>query len=86
MAAVTNTPTSGRGGESNTYIDEDGLADRYFIPPRTAQRWRATGEGPPFVRRGRRRVLYRVADVEAWLAARTYNSRADELTRGAKAA
>jgi hypothetical protein len=64
------------------YVGEDGLADRYLIPARTAQRWRASGEGPPFVRLGRRRVLYRVADVEAWLAARTFKSRADELSYG----
>jgi Helix-turn-helix domain len=63
------------------YIDEDGLSERYLIPPRTAQRWRATGGGPPFVRLGRRRVVYRVADVERWLAERTYAHRADELAR-----
>jgi hypothetical protein len=73
-----NTPET-RVGE---YIDEDALGERYLIPPRTAQRWRSSGGGPPFVRLGRRRVLYRVADVEGWLAARTYKSRADELSRG----
>lgn len=70
------TPTEHQAGE---YVDEDGLAERYLIPPRTAQRWRASGGGPPFVRLGRRRVLYRVADVELWLAGRTYANRADEL-------
>lgn len=63
------------------YIDEGGLSERYLIPPRTAQRWRATGGGPPFVRLGRRRVVYRVADVERWLAERTFAHRADELVR-----
>jgi hypothetical protein len=66
---------------SAEYIDEDGLSERYLIPPRTAQRWRATGGGPPFVRLGRRRVVYRVADVERWLAERTFAHRADELVR-----
>jgi hypothetical protein len=66
---------------ANEYVDEDGLRDRYLIPPRTAQRWRSTGGGPPFVRLGPRRVLYRVADVERWLAGRTYAHRADELAR-----
>ena len=66
---------------SAEYIDEDGLSERYLIPPRTAQRWRATGGGPPFVRLGRRRVVYRVADVERWLAERTFAHRADELLR-----
>jgi hypothetical protein len=63
------------------YIDEDGLYERYLIPPRSAQRWRASGGGPAFVRLGKRRVAYRVADVERWLAERTFASRADELSR-----
>ena len=63
------------------YIDEEALYERYLIPPRTAQRWRASGGGPAFVRIGKRRVAYRVADVERWLAERTFKSRADELAR-----
>lgn len=66
---------------ASEYIDEDGLHERYLIPPRTAQRWRAAGGGPAFVRLGKRRIAYRVSDVEAWLAARTFNSRAHELAR-----
>ena len=63
------------------YVDEDGLYERYLIPPRTAQRWRASGHGPAFVRLGKRRVVYRVADVERWLAERTFSSLADEVSR-----
>jgi hypothetical protein len=66
---------------TNDVLDEDGLYERYLIPPRTAQRWRAIGEGPRWIRLGRRRVVYRVADIEAWLAERTFASRADELAR-----
>jgi hypothetical protein len=68
------------------YIDESALRERYLIPPRTAQRWRATGQGPAYVRLGRRRIAYRVADIEAWLADRTYAHRADELSRTADSA
>ena len=63
------------------YLDGDGLYERYLIPPRTAQRWRASGGGPPFVRLGKRRVVYRVTDIERWLAVRTFSSLADELSR-----
>ena len=63
------------------YLDEDGLYQRYLIPPRTAQRWRSTGDGPHWIRLGRRRILYRVSDVEEWLRERTYRHRADELAR-----
>jgi helix-turn-helix protein len=64
---------------SQEYITEQGLHERYLIPPRTAQRWRQDGTGPKFIRLGRRRILYRVTDVEEWLRARTYRHRADEL-------
>jgi hypothetical protein len=74
------TPDEHRGDE---YLDEDSLSEEFKIPPRTAQRWRSTGEGPKWIRLGRRRILYRRADVEAWLAERTYASRADELARSA---
>jgi hypothetical protein len=60
-------------------LDEDGLYERYLIAPRTAQRWRASGQGPPFIRLGPRRIVYRISDVERWLAERTYSSLADEL-------
>jgi hypothetical protein len=63
------------------YIDEEGLHQRYMIPPRTAQRWRASGGGPKFIRLGKRRVAYRVADVEDWLRVRTFSSLADEASR-----
>ncbi len=45
------------------YLDEDGLHERYLIPPRTAQHWRASGDGPRFVRLGPRRVVDRITDT-----------------------
>jgi hypothetical protein len=67
--------------QRNEYLDENGLHEQYDIPPRTAQRWRASGDGPEYVRVGKRRILYRIADVERWLANRTFKSRADEISR-----
>ena len=63
------------------YITEQGLYARYLIPPRTAQRWRSSGDGPSWIRLGPRRILYRVSDVEEWLRDRTFRHRADELAR-----
>ena len=63
------------------YITEDEFCARYFISPRTAQRWRITGDGPPWVRLGLRKVAYRIADCESWTAARTFRHRAEELSR-----
>jgi hypothetical protein len=72
------TPKENR--ETYEYLDQDGLHADYLIPPRTASRWRSSGDGPPFIRLGKRRILYRRADVEAWLARRTFASLADEAT------
>jgi predicted DNA-binding transcriptional regulator AlpA len=48
---------------------------------RTVERWRGTGEGPPWVRIGARRVGYERGPFQAWKAARTYPHRAAELAR-----
>ncbi|WP_198375110.1 helix-turn-helix transcriptional regulator [Neoroseomonas rubea] len=61
------------------YLDEVALAKRLKLSRRSIQRFRTTGEGPPFVRVGQRRVAYRLADVEAWAEARTFRHRAAEM-------
>lgn len=57
--------------------------DDYLTPPQlmaqlqvsrsTLAQWRMTGQGPRFVKLGRK-VLYRVTDVNDWLATRTRNA------------
>jgi predicted DNA-binding transcriptional regulator AlpA len=61
------------------YLSEQQFCDRYIVSPRTAQRWRLTGDGPAWVRLGRRRVGYRLSDCEAWAGARTFSHRAAEI-------
>lgn len=56
------------------------------VSVRSLERWRGTGEGPPFVRLGQRRVAYPPAGIDAWLAARSYDHRAAEMAAKAKAA
>lgn len=63
----------------SAYLTEKEFCERYHVKPRTAQRWRCSGQGPSFVRLGPRRVVYRLSDCEAWAAARTYQHRAAEL-------
>ena len=63
------------------YLTQPETEDRYKLSGRTLERMRATGDGPPFIRVGQRRILYRVGDFEAWLAGRTHASRAAELAR-----
>jgi predicted site-specific integrase-resolvase len=43
------------------------LADRWQMSPRTLERWRWLGEGPPFLKLGGR-VIYRLEDVEIYKA------------------
>jgi predicted DNA-binding transcriptional regulator AlpA len=63
------------------YLTEREFSERYGVPARTAQRWRVSGDGPPYVRLGPRRIAYRLADCEAWAAARTFAHRAAELAQ-----
>lgn len=64
---------------TDVYLSEQEFSQRYHVSPRTAQRWRTTGDGPKWVRIGLRKVAYRLSDCEAWAAARTYPHRAAEL-------
>jgi predicted DNA-binding transcriptional regulator AlpA len=48
------------------------------VKSRTTARWRVEGNGPAFIRAGGRRILYRRADLNEWLAGRTYAHRAAE--------
>jgi hypothetical protein len=50
--------------------------------PQTLRRWRLEGRGPRYIRIGNgpaARVLYRWADVETWMAARTFTTTSEEV-------
>ena len=47
-------------------LDQTQAAELLQISPRTVEGWRSRGEGPRFVRVGRR-VRYRLDDLRAWL-------------------
>jgi excisionase family DNA binding protein len=46
------------------------------LSERTLERMRVTGDGPPFVKAGRR-VLYQQTDINEWIAARVRTSTSD---------
>ena len=48
-------------------LNQDQLADRWQISPRTLEQWRWLGKGPKFLKIGAR-VLYREEDVDAYEA------------------
>lgn len=53
------------------------VAEALHTSPAGLAQLRYRGEGPKFVRVGRRRVLYRWSDVENWIAASTH-TRSDQ--------
>ena len=61
--------------DATTFLTPAELAVRYRIPKPTAAKWRWNGSGPAFVKFGSR-VLYREADVEAWITANVRSSTA----------
>jgi predicted DNA-binding transcriptional regulator AlpA len=53
---------------SDTFVTQKQLSRRWGLSPRTLERWRHDGEGPRFIKLGRR-VAYRLIDIEAFEAA-----------------
>jgi predicted DNA-binding transcriptional regulator AlpA len=52
------------------------------VRPSTLRKWRCQGTGPRFLRLGSGRrspAAYRMADLEAWLEARSFQSTAEEV-------
>jgi len=59
------------------YVDERGLATWLGLAPKTLRAWRCKRLGPRFLKLGPARaapVRYRVADVQAWIAARVIDT------------
>jgi hypothetical protein len=49
------------------HLTQDEVAERWSVSPRTLEGWRWMGQGPRFLKIGGR-VVYRVADIEAYEA------------------
>ena len=48
----------------------DQAADLLGVTPRALERWRASGDGPRYVRLSRSTIRYRVEDLDAFVASR----------------
>jgi predicted DNA-binding transcriptional regulator AlpA len=57
-------------------LNQREAADLCRLSPRTLERWRCRGGGPVYRKLGRR-VLYRPADIDAWIASRLRHSTSD---------
>jgi hypothetical protein len=64
-AAPSHGPQSNIGLAE--FINEEGLAMRWWVSRKTLQRWRQTGDGIPHTKIGHR-VIYAMADVLAFEA------------------
>lgn len=71
-------PVGHEANESHEFLTDPQFARLVKTSTRTTETWRRNGNGPPFIRLGRR-ILYRRCDVETWLAAQRFHSRAHEL-------
>jgi excisionase family DNA binding protein len=56
-----------------TLLTQKEVAAELRLSQRTLERWRVSGDGPRFVKAGRR-VAYRAADLDAWIASRVRSS------------
>jgi hypothetical protein len=57
-------------------LNQREAAERLRLSERTLERFRLTGDGPPYVKAGRR-VVYRAEDLERWISARLWTSTAE---------
>lgn len=62
----------------NHYFTESEAAKHLGVGRRTLQRWRMTGEGPPYKRLGPKFIRYSVSDCEKWTKSRTFTDRPTE--------
>lgn len=60
------------------FLNEKEAAGYLKSSPRMLQRWRLTGEGPKYIRMGKRRVVYSKADLNGYLEAQRHTSTSAE--------
>lgn len=60
---------------STRHLNQNELAERWNVSPRSLERWRWRGEGPKFLKLGGR-VVYRLHDVEIYEAEQLRDSTA----------
>ena len=70
-AALAATPA-----QPQRYLTNDEAADYLRLSPRTLEKQRVIGGGPKFRKFGRR-VMYAVADLDAWAETRSFETTSD---------
>lgn len=68
-----------RSSFAHQYLRQEDVAEFLAVSVRTLEAWRLSGEGPLYVRLGRKKaVRYKREELEAFLAARTFRSTSEE--------
>jgi hypothetical protein len=75
-AAHTTAPHPAAAAQPARYLTNDEAADHLRLSPRTMEKRRVIGDGPRFRKFGRR-VMYAVADLDAWADARSFEATSD---------
>ena len=57
--------------DNNVLIRRSELPKYLPIAAQTAARWSSEGQGPPFIKIGRRLVAYRTGDLRVWIEGQT---------------
>ena len=73
-AAPASNATS--AAQPQRYLTNDEAADYLRLSPRTLEKQRVIGNGPKFRKFGRR-VMYAVADLDAWADQRSFETTSD---------
>ncbi len=74
--AAAPATASTAAAQPQRYLTNDEAADYLRLSPRTLEKQRVLGGGPKFRKFGRR-VMYAVADLDAWAADRSFESTSD---------
>ncbi|WP_423196667.1 Helix-turn-helix domain-containing protein [Cupriavidus sp. H19C3] len=74
--AAAAATVSTAAAQPQRYLTNDEAADYLRLSPRTLEKQRVFGSGPKFRKFGRR-VMYAVADLDAWAAEHSFDSTSD---------
>ncbi|WP_132979631.1 AlpA family transcriptional regulator [Pigmentiphaga sp. D-2] len=75
-SATVSATTSTAAAQPQRYLTNDEAAEYLRLSPRTLEKQRVIGGGPRFRKFGRR-VMYAVADLDAWAADRSFETTSD---------
>jgi hypothetical protein len=56
------------------HVKTPDAARRLGLTPEALERMRQRGDGPPFIRASRRRIVYAIASLDAWAREREFRS------------